>query len=133
MPPVKSAFNLQELPKVRDGLSFLHLEHAKIEQDQHGIMVLSDIGAVSTPITGLGVLTLGPGTSITHAAIKALAQNGCSIFWVGEENLRFYAAGTGETRSSRNHMRQARLWADASSHLEVAKRAREHAGATARL
>jgi CRISP-associated protein Cas1 len=65
---------------------------------------------------------LGPGTSITHAAIKALAGNGCSVHWVGEEHQRFYASGTGETRSSRNLLKQARLWANDAAHLEVVKR-----------
>ena len=122
MPPIKSAMNYAELPKFRDGLSYLYLEHSKIEQDQHSIAVLSEAGFSSVPAASLGVLMLGPGTSITHAAIKALALNGCSVQWVGEENARFYATGTGETRSSRNLMRQAKCWANDTTHLEVVQR-----------
>ncbi len=122
MPPVKSSINYAELPKFRDGLSYLYLEYSKIEQDQHSIAVLNEDGFTSVPAASLGVLMLGPGTSITHAAVKALASNGCSIHWVGEEHQRFYASGTGETRSSRNLLKQARLWANDTTHLEVVKR-----------
>jgi CRISP-associated protein Cas1 len=122
MPFIKSSINYAELPKFRDGLSYLYIEHAKIEQDQHSIALLTPDGASSVPSASLGVLMLGPGTSITHAAIKSLAQNGCSVHWVGEEQQRFYASGTGETHSSRNLMRQAKLWANPNTHLEVVKR-----------
>jgi CRISP-associated protein Cas1 len=122
VPPVKSTINYAELPKFRDGLSYLYLEHSKVEQDQHSIAVLNEDGFSSVPAASLGVLMLGPGTSITHAAIKALAGNGCSVHWVGEEHQRFYASGTGETRSSRNLLKQARLWANPTTHLEVVQR-----------
>ncbi len=52
---------------------------------------------------------LGPGTTITHAAIRALADNGCLVAWTGEERIRMYAAGRGETRFARNIQRQAWL------------------------
>ncbi len=114
--------NLQELPKFRDGLSYLYLEHGCIEQQDQAVAYYSQEGVVAIPAAALGVLMLGPGTSITHAAIRQLANNGCSVFWVGEEMVRFYACGMGETRSSANLMRQAQAWADPDGHLEVVKR-----------
>ncbi len=113
------AHNLQELPKFRDGLSYIYVEHARIEQQDKAIACYRSDGAVAVPAAALGVLLLGPGTSITHAAIKALAANGCSVFWVGEEMARFYASGTGETRSSAHLLCQARAWADPKTHLQV--------------
>ncbi|AWR87918.1 type I-E CRISPR-associated endonuclease Cas1e [Meiothermus taiwanensis] len=114
--------NLQELPKFRDGLSYLYLEHGRLEQQDQAVAYYSQEGVVAIPAAALGVLMLGPGTSITHAAIRQLANNGCSVFWVGEEMVRFYASGMGETRSSANLMRQVRAWADPEAHLEVVKR-----------
>jgi CRISPR-associated protein Cas1 len=114
--------NLQELPKFRDGLSYLYLEHGKLEQQDQAIAVYNADGVTAIPAAGLSVLLLGPGTNITHAAIKTLAANGCSVFWVGEEMVRFYASGTGETRSSRNLLRQAEAWADQTLRLEVVRR-----------
>ena len=114
--------NLQELPKFRDGLSYLYLEHCRIEQDAQSIAAFTPEGMIAVPAAALGVLMLGPGTTVTHAAIKALAQNGCTVQWVGEDATRYYAAGTGETRSSERTMRQASAWADPSKHLEVVRR-----------
>jgi CRISPR-associated protein Cas1 len=65
---------------------------------------------------------LGPGTSITHAAIQVLAGSGCTVLWCGEESVRFYACGMGETRSSRNLERQVLLYADPAQRLRVVHR-----------
>lgn len=114
--------NLRELPKFRDGLSYLYIEHGRIEQEAKAIAWYGADGKVSVPASALGVLMLGPGTSITHEAIKALADNGCLVNWVGEDAVRFYAGGTGETRSSTNLMRQAEWWASPLKHLQVVRR-----------
>lgn len=114
--------NLRELPKLRDSLSFLYLERTRVEQKHLGIAFYGDEGEVAVPAAALGLLQLGPGCSITHAAVRQLAENGCAVQWVGEHAVRFYAAGTGETRSAANLMRQARAWADEATRLEVVRR-----------
>lgn len=113
--------NLRELPKFRDGLSYLYIERGRIEQEAKAVAWYGVEGKVSVPVSSLGVLMLGPGTSITHEAVKALADNGCLVNWVGEEGVRFYASGLGETRSSANLMRQAGFWADPDKHLRVVR------------
>lgn len=113
--------DLHLLPKTRDGLSFLYVEHAAIEQEDRAIAAVDVNGRVPIPCASLSLLVLGPGTTITHAAIRALAANGCLVAWSGEQAVRFYAAGTGETRSARNAERQARAWADPASRLRVVR------------
>ncbi|GBC78903.1 CRISPR-associated endonuclease Cas1 [bacterium HR09] len=122
MAPVPNARNLKELPKFRDGLSYLYVEHAFIEQEAQGIGIYDQEGLTLVPVAALGVLFLGPGTRITHAAIRALANNGCTVAWVGEGLARFYAQGLGDTRSARRLQRQALAWADPKLHLEVVLR-----------
>jgi hypothetical protein len=61
--------NLKELPKFRDGLSYLYLEHGRIEQQDQAVAYYTQEGVVAIPAAALGVLMLGPGTTITHAAI----------------------------------------------------------------
>lgn len=114
--------DLHLLPKFADGLSFLYLEHAKIESNSSGIMACQKDGSVAIPVAALAVLLLGPGTSITHAAVKILADNGCSILWVGEECQRMYASGMGETRRSARLLKQALLWVNPKSRQEVIRR-----------
>ena len=62
---------------------------------------------------------LGPGTSITHAAIRALADNGCTVLWCGEDATHFYAQGTGETRKAYQLLRQAELASDSVKRSQV--------------
>jgi CRISPR-associated protein Cas1 len=107
---------------VRDSWSHLYIEHAKIEQDEKAIAAYMEEGKVPVPCATLNLLMLGPGTSISHAAIRALADNGCMVAWSGEEGVRFYAQGLGETRSSANLLRQATLATDAARRLAVVRR-----------
>ncbi len=111
--------DLHELPKLRDSLSYLYVEHAVIQREQHAVAVLDEQGRIMVPVAALGVLLLGPGTSITHAAINVLAQSGCTVLWVGEDATRFYAQGLGETRKSYRLLRQAALASDAGQREAV--------------
>ena len=114
--------DLRSLPKLRDGLTYYYSEHCKIEQDAHSIAVFSVEGEVQVPAVSLGTLILGPGSSITHSAVKTLAENGCLVIWTGEKGVRFYASGLGETRKGYHLEKQARLWADEELHKKVVLR-----------
>lgn len=114
--------NLQVLPRFADGLTFLYAERVRIEQEDHAIVLLDAKGRVSVPVAALAVLMVGPGTAMTHAAMLACAENGCSVAFCGEGGVRLYASGMGETRRSTNLLDQARAWADPSEHLRVVKR-----------
>ncbi len=114
--------DLHLLPKIRDSWSYLYVERCRIDQEDKAIAVHDAGGKTPVPCASLTLLMLGPGTTITHAAIRALAENGCMVMWCGEESVRFYAVGMGETRSSRNLLAQARLWADPATRLAVVVR-----------
>jgi len=114
--------DLSLLPRVKDGWTFLYVEHARIEQDAQAILILDEDGRTPVPVAALSTLLLGPGTVVTHAAIGALAKSGCSIVWCGEDATKFYASGQGETRKSGNLMAQAAAWADPQRRLETVKR-----------
>lgn len=116
------AKDYRELPKVRDSISYLYMEHAIIEQDNSSIVIIREDGRIPIPVSSLTCLLLGPGTSITHAAIRAAAENGCMIIWCGEGAGKFYASGMGETRSSSNLLLQARLCMDSEAHMAVVRR-----------
>ena len=115
--------NLQELPKLRDSLTYLYFEHGRLEQE-HKAVAFIDKNKTITPIpaASLSVLMLGPGTTITHAAIKALADNGCMVLWTGEDATRMYAQGSGETRKAYHLLRQAELAGNENSRLQVVRR-----------
>ncbi len=114
--------DLHILPKFRDGWSYLYVEHCRVEQEAKSIAVIDAQGKVPVPCATIALLMVGPGTSISHAAVTALADNGCLIFWCGEEGVRLYAYGRGKTRNAHNLLHQAALWADPKSRLEVVRR-----------
>lgn len=114
--------DLHDLPKLRDSISYLYFEHAVIEQEDSSIVVYQGDGKIPVPIATVTCLFLGPGTRITHAAITALADNGCMAIWCGEKANRFYASGTGETRSAENLLMQAKLCIEKESHMAVVRR-----------
>lgn len=114
--------DLHILPKVRDSWSYLYVEHAVVEQDDKAIAAIDKEGRTRIPCAALTLLMLGPGTKITHNAVKTLAENGCMVAWAGEEAVRFYAVGMGETRSSANLLRQAAMHSDPDLRLRVVRR-----------
>ncbi len=113
--------DLHVLPKVRDRLSYLYVEHAKVDREDKAIAFHTELGVTPVPCANLTLLMLGPGVSITHAAILTLADCGCLVAWVGEGAVRFYASGSGTTRSSVNLMRQASAWADPQEHMRIVR------------
>jgi CRISPR-associated protein Cas1 len=114
--------DLHVLPRVEDGWSFLYVEHCRVEQDGKSISIWEGTSSTPVPCAVLSLLMLGPGTTITHAAMKTLAESGCLVQWCGEEAVRVYGVGLGETRSSRNLLRQASAWADHKARLTVVRR-----------
>jgi CRISPR-associated protein Cas1 len=111
--------DLHILPRVRDSWSYLYVEHCVVEQDDFAIAVFDQNGKTPVPCASLSLLMLGPGTRVSHAAIRALAENGCLVAWTGEAGVRFYAQGLGETRSSANMLRQVACHSDAALRLRV--------------
>lgn len=112
----------QELPRFSDKLSYLYAEHAAIDQEEHAIAICRADGVSLMPAAALGVLLLGPGCTVTHAAIHTLAENGCLVLWVGEHGVRYYAQGMGLARSARNLQRQAMMASQPLLRLQVVVR-----------
>jgi CRISP-associated protein Cas1 len=114
--------DLRQLPKLRDNLGYVYVEHCRVDKEDQAIAVHDADGKTPVPIASLALLMLGPGTRITHAAIAALADNNCLVAWCGEEGVRLYAHGCGGSRSAAAILHQARLVSQTATRLEVAKR-----------
>ena len=111
------------LPQVKDKYPFIYLERGRLEIDDSSIKWIDcDKNVVRLPIATINCLLLGPGTTLTHEAVKVMAAANCSVCWVGEDSLIFYAAGITPTADSRNLRRQMQLAADKKKAVEVARR-----------
>jgi len=113
---------LHELPRFQDRWSYLYLERGVLDQEAGGLVLHTLDADTPLPIDQLSLVMLGPGISITHAAVKALAANNCLLAWVGEQGIRLYAHSTGGTFSARRLILQAKLASDDDSRLAVAYR-----------
>lgn len=113
----------ESLPRVTDKYPFLYLERGRLEIDDSSIKWISAEGWVARlPMAAIHALFLGPGTSVTHEAVKAAAAANCLICWVGEDCLSFYAIGNTPTADTRNIKRQAELAMDETARVAIARR-----------
>lgn len=113
----------ESLPQVKDKYPFIYLERGRLEIDDSSLKWLdADGNVVRLPVATINALLLGPGTSVTHEAVKTASAANCAICWVGEDSLLFYAAGFLPTATTRNLKRQMELACSQKSALEVARR-----------
>lgn len=114
--------NIQELPNITDRMTFLYLEHCKINRQDSAITVLDEKGITHIPSGMIAVLLLGPGTEITHRAIELIGDSGINICWIGEKGVRYYASGHSLTNKSKLILKQAELVTNQRTHLDVARK-----------
>lgn len=113
---------LPALPRVEDRVSFLYVEHAKVNRQDGAITVVDQRGTVCIPAAMIGVLLLGPGTDISHRAMELIGDTGTAVLWVGEHGVRNYAHGRALTHSSRFLEKQAKLVSNSRTRLTVARK-----------
>lgn len=112
---------IADLARAEDRISFLYLERSVIHRDSNAITATDDQGVVHIPAASVGVLLLGPGTSVTHQAIALLADHGATAVWVGERGVRYYAHGRSLAASSRLLLAQAAAVSHRDRRLAVAR------------
>lgn len=111
------------LPQVKDKYPFIYLERGRLEVDDSSIKWIdADANVVPVPVATLNAILLGPGTTVTHDAIKTATVANCAVCWVGEDSLLFYAAGFLPTADTRNLRLQVELSANPEKSVEVARR-----------
>lgn len=124
----------------RLGLETARLPHA----DRHGLVMLDrgrltvesgcltfdcagggscPAGRYGLPHQSISIILLGPGSTISHDALRLLARHGVALAAVGEDGVRLYTAPPLMPDFSHLARAQARLWADARrGRVKVARR-----------
>lgn len=122
----------------------LGLETARIPHvDRHGLMWLSRghlvvqdgtlhfiaapsaemaSGDYAIPFQNVSLILIGPGTTVSHDALRILARHGTGLVAVGEDGVRLYSAPPLGTEDSKYARRQAILWAVEAERVKVAKK-----------
>ena len=88
---------------LRERDPFLHVRRGMLDVED-GAVVVADANGIrmQVPVGALACLMLEPGTTVSHAAVKACADEDCLLLWTGEGGTRMYSAGTpGGARSDK--------------------------------
>lgn len=122
----------------RLGLDKARIPHA----DRHGVIYLDrgrlevedgclrfvaagggalDAGDYQLPHQSVSVILIGPGSSVTHDALRILAAHGCALAAVGTGGVRFYTAPPLLPDTSALARRQVILWSQPKERLVVAR------------
>ena len=80
-----------------------------------------DAGDYQVPHQSVSILLLGPGSSVTHDALRILSAHGCALAAIGQGGVRFYTAPPLLPDSSALARRQVTLWADTMQRMAVAR------------
>lgn len=112
----------ETLPQIKEKFPFIYLEAGRLEVDDSSVKWIDSLGnIVRIPIATISAILLGFGTTVTHAAVKACASVNCTICWVGEDSLLFYASGQSPTSNTKNFRKQMLLATDNTKSLVVAR------------
>ena len=79
-------------------------------------------GDYAIPLQGVSMIMIGPGSTVSHDALRLLAHARTALAAVGEDGVRFYTAPPLIPDRSGLAREQARLWADDGQRLNVARR-----------
>ena len=130
--------------KGRLGLETARIPHA----DRHGLLWLSrgnltvrdgtlrfdrqggpdadsplESGEYGIPFQSLSMILLGPGSTVSHDALRLMARHGAALVAVGEDGVRCYTAPPIMPDTSDVARRQMRAWADQlGSRITIAKK-----------
>ncbi len=111
------------LPQVKDKYPFIYLEHGRLEIDDSSVKWIdSESNIIAIPVATINAILLGPGTSITHDAVKTITSSNCTICWVGEDSMLFYAFGAKPTADTTNLRHQLELSHNREKSLKVARK-----------
>ncbi len=109
----------------RHGL--IYLERGRLEVEDGCVRFVAagggvlDAGDYQVPHQSVSIILLGPGSSVTHDALRILAAHGCALAAIGTGGVRFYTAPPLLADTSALARRQVMLWAEPKERVAVAR------------
>ena len=79
-------------------------------------------GEYGIPFQSLSMILLGPGSTVSHDALRLMARHGTALVAVGEDGVRCYTAPPLLPDTSDTARRQMRAWGDPQSRLTIARK-----------
>jgi len=114
---------LETLAMAKDRWTPVYMEHGRLEVDDSSVKWIGGDGLLTRiPVATVSAIILGPGTTITHAAVKACADCNTPIFWMGAEGMRFYSFGITPNHANSMARKHATAWGTRKQKEEIARR-----------
>lgn len=114
---------LDTLAPAKDRWTPLYLEHGRVEVDDSSVKWIGADGLICRiPVATVSALILGPGTTVTHAAIKGCADSNTPLFWMGADGMRFYSYGIQPNHDNSMARLHAEAWASKKRREEIARK-----------
>lgn len=114
--------------RFEDRISFLHFDYAKLVQRSNGVVALQSdeeggaiVSEIQIPVAGISLLSLGPGTSISSAALTSCARSGCIVQITGGGGFPSHSTITPLSSDSRWAIAQASVVSNPTEARKVAK------------
>lgn len=111
--------NKKILNRSENRVSFLYVEFARLEETEFSVQIIQKHKLVEIPISAINCILLGPGTTITHGAIKMLSDCGCAIQWCGQDSFYYYCSALPGTNSGKNILLQSKYHENNTLHMAV--------------
>jgi len=114
---------INSLPMSRDRWTPVFVQHGRMEVDDSSVRwISSENEVVPIPIATVSAIILGPGTTITHAAVKACAECKTPILWTADDGVKFYACGTPTGSDNKNALKQVAIYSNKKKRETVARK-----------
>jgi CRISPR-associated protein Cas1 len=114
---------LETLAPAKDRWTPIYLEHGRLEVDDSSVKWIGADGTMCRiPVATVSALVLGPGTTLTHAAVKACADSNTPLCWAGHDCLRFYAFGLAPNHNNDMPRLHAAAWGNLRRCTQIARR-----------
>ena len=110
----------QDIFRIEDRVSSIYVERCHIDREDNAVVFINKDQTVRLPVAMVGVIYMGPGTRVTHAAMALMGNSGTTACWVGEKGIRYYAHGSGPSTSASLLYKQAYLVTNQKTRLAVA-------------
>nr|MCA8837213.1 type I-E CRISPR-associated endonuclease Cas1e [Pseudomonadota bacterium] len=91
-------------------------------RSQEAIDNTLESGDYSIPFQNVSSILLGPGTTVSHDALRILARHGTALVAIGEDGVRMYTAPPLISGRSILARRQAMAWSRKKERIDIARR-----------
>lgn len=110
------------VPMIKDRWTPIYLDCGKLEVNNYSLSWIDAQGKLDIPVAMVSCIILGPGSTVTHAAIVACSKTNTPIVWMGDDGLYFYSHGVSVNEKCHTAMQQAKLYANEESKTNISRK-----------